>query len=131
MDLRLERLRHPSPLVLASGIGVDSAYVEHCWLPVVGPSVVAFLRRAHDLTVDGPTRIEAVELSRLLGFGSGGDELSPNSHLGRTLARAHRYGLGQYSLAKGRFGVYEMLGPVPARLLDQLPTWSRRRHSDE
>jgi hypothetical protein len=66
-----------------------------------------------------------------VGFGSGGHELSPNSHLVRTLARAHRYGLGRHSPAKGRFRVYEMVGPVPARLLDQLPTWSRHRHSDE
>jgi hypothetical protein len=131
MDVRLERARHRSELVMASGISLDSAYVEHCWLPVVGPSVVALLRRTYDLTADGPVSIDTVELSRLLGFGSGGRDLSSNSHLGHTLTRAHRYGLGRYALAGVRFRAYEMVGPVPARLVDQLPIWSRHRHRDE
>jgi hypothetical protein len=131
MDLRLERIRHPSPLVQLSGIGLDSAYVEHCWLPVVGPSVVALLRRTCDLTVSGPSRIEAVELSQLLGFGAGSNDLSANSSLGHTLARAHRFGVGRLGSVPPRFGAYEMVGPVPARLARRLPAWSRHRHSEE
>lgn len=131
MDLRLERVRHPSPLVRLSDIAPDSAYVEQCWLPVVGPSVVALLRRTCDLTVHGPVRIETVELSRLLGFGAGGADLSANSSLGHTLARAHRFGVGRLGSVPPRFGVYNMVGPLPARLARRLPTWSRQRHAEE
>lgn len=131
MDLRLERVRHPSPLVQLSGIGPDSAYVERCWLPVVGPSVVALLRRTWDLTVNGPIPIESVELSQLLGFGSGGNDLSANSSLGHTLTRAHRFGVGRLGSVPPRFGAYETVGPLPARLARRLPSWSRLRHSEE
>src|SRR5438552_11865758 len=61
------------PLVEACGFGPDSTYVEHCWLPTLGPTGTWLYRRLGALVEHHPDGIEIdlVELSVGLGLGTG------------------------------------------------------------
>jgi hypothetical protein len=85
MDIRLIRRPHPNRMVRGSGITRNDPYLEWCWLPVVGPSIVALVRLVADLTADsGEAHIPMGELSRLLGLGRVGDIPGRNNKLVRS-----------------------------------------------
>jgi hypothetical protein len=58
---------------------VRSAYVERCWLPILGPSTLLFLRfavRLLDLSPDG-VELEVSDLARSLGLGGRNGDGTP------------------------------------------------------
>jgi hypothetical protein len=123
MDIRLIRHPHSNPVVRACGIDPTDPYLEWCWLPVVGPSTVALMRRLADLTsATREARIPLADLGRLLGLGPV-EVPSRNNKLVRTLARAEQFGLALSSLGfpgeRVTFGIHDQLALVPARLLDR------------
>jgi hypothetical protein len=132
MDIRLIRRPHPNRMVRGSGITPTDPYLEWCWLPVVGPSTVALVRRVADLTADsGEARIPMSDLSRLLGLGRVADTPGRNNKLVRTIVRADQFGLGFTSLGVpegATFGIHDHLALVPARLLERLPEVAWHRH---
>jgi hypothetical protein len=132
MDIRLIRRPHTNPVVRACGIDPTDPYLEWCWLPVVGPSTVALVRRVAELTsATSEARIPLADLGRLLGLGAV-EVPSRNNKLVRTLARAEQFGLAFASLGvpgeRVIFGIHEHLALVPARLLDRLPEVARQHH---
>jgi len=93
MEIRLIRRPHTNPIVRACGIDPTDPYLEWCWLPVVGPSTVALVRRVAELTsTRGEARIPLADLGRLLGLGAV-DVPACNNKLVRTLARAEQFAL--------------------------------------
>src|ERR1700733_9647794 len=58
---------------------VRSAYVERCWLPILGPSTLLFLRfavRLLDLSPDG-VELDTTDLARSLGLGGRNGDGAP------------------------------------------------------
>jgi hypothetical protein len=133
MDIRLIRRPHPNRMVRASGLEPTDPYLEWCWLPVVGPSTVALVRRVADLTrSSGEARIPLSDLGRLLGLGAV-EVPSHNNKLVRTMARAEQFGLAFTNVGvpgeSVTFGIHSHVALVPARLLDRLPEVARQRHA--
>ncbi len=132
MDVRLLRRPHGNPGVRASGIGPTDPYLEWCWTPVAGPTTVALIRRAAELTsADGEARLPVQQLGRLLGLGTT-DTPTHNDKLLRSMARAEQYGLAFTSVgAPGdhvTFGIYDQVALLPHRLVRKLPELARQRH---
>ncbi len=132
MDVRLLRRPHGNPGVRASGIDPTDPYLEWCWTPVAGPTTVALIRRAAELTAaEGEARLPVQELGRLLGLGTT-DTPTHNDKLLRSMARAEQYGLGYTSVgAPGdhvTFGIYDQVALLPHRLVRKLPEVARERH---
>lgn len=81
------------PLVEAVGFGPRSDYVEHCWLPVLGPSATWCYRRLGTLVLAHPgdtVEVDPLDLSLCLGLGHG---LGHSSTIARTLARLAHFGV--------------------------------------
>src|SRR5215204_2139582 len=132
MEIRLIRRPHTNPIVRACGIDPTDPYLEWCWLPVVGPSTVALVRRVAELTsTRGEARIPLADLGRLLGLGAV-DVPACNNKLVRTLARAEQFALAFTSIGVPgehvTFGIHDQVELVPARLLERLPEVARLRH---
>lgn len=104
----LDRQAHP---LLASGRGwpVEHPYVECCWAPRLGPTGVLLVRRAAELTRDGPVRLPLEELASALG-------VKP-AVLARTMRRVTSFRLGH---AEG----LELAPPGPVRfsVYDRVPS---------
>src|SRR5215207_203719 len=114
MDIRLIRRPHPNRMVRGSRITPTDPYLESCWLPVVGPSIVPL-----------------GDLSRLLGLGRVGDLPGRNNRLVRTIVRAEQFGLGFTSLGvaeSATFGIHDHVALIPARLPERLPEVAWQRH---
>lgn len=116
---------HPSPQVRSAGFDLRSAYVERCWLPIIGPSSVALLRFLPDLwrdqgdvaTVDMPALGARLGLSTATGR---------NAPLPRTLDRLTRFRFARWD--DGELHVYVTCPPVTARQLHRLPGAVREEH---
>ena len=132
MDIRLLRRPHGNPGVRLSGINPTDPYLEWCWTPVAGPTTVALIRRAAELTsASGEAELPVQELGRLLGLGTS-DTPTHNDKLLRSMARAEQYGLGFTSVGGPgdhvTFGVYDQVALLPHRLVRKLPEVARERH---
>ncbi|MEA2901381.1 MAG: hypothetical protein QOH36_1268 [Actinomycetota bacterium] len=119
-------------LVESCGFGPRSAYVEFCWLPVLGPSATWAYRRLGALVLaEAPARVQLADLAGSLGLGAG---LGRGSKLAAALGRlAHfqvvrwqgqsllvRRALAPLSLVQvgrispsARAAHYRLTGPVP------------------
>lgn len=116
---------HPDPRVAHAGFGLEHAYVERCWAPVLGPTSTALVRRLPALWAEAePARVDFVELSRSLGLGSGRGAHSP---LSRSLDRLVRYRFARRA-PDGGWEVFRQVRPLEAHELGRLPEWSRRMH---
>jgi len=80
------------PVVEAVGFGPTSAYVEYCWLPVLGPTATWLYRRLGQVVVEvgGPVQLDLADLALGLGLGRGVGRQSP---LCRSLGRLGRFGV--------------------------------------
>ena len=84
---------HPYDAVRTGGWPLDAPYVEQCFTPVVGPTVVLLLRRMPSLRAEAvPASVDLVELSLSLGLGRGTGE---RSAIVRTLDRLVGFNLGR------------------------------------
>ncbi len=107
------------------GHDLRSSYVERFWLPVVGPSVVLFLRRmAADLehAPDG-IEIQTAEFALELGLGVKGGRHGP---LWRAIERACRFGAA--SRNGQTLAVRLNINPLSPRQIERLPPALRLAH---
>ena len=99
------------PVVDAGGIDPRSAYVERCWLPLLGPSATWFLRLAAnrlDAHPDGfPLDLDAT--ARAIGLGGLGSRHSP---FRRAVLRCGRYGLARH-VGPDTLAVRRLVTPIP------------------
>ncbi|MGQ0678326.1 MAG: hypothetical protein ACT4OM_01475 [Actinomycetota bacterium] len=78
----------------ALGVEPDSPYLEHLWLPVIGPSAAWTYRRlAIRLRAQDPHTVEVESLAQAMGLGTGTGVHSP---MVRTLGRLVRFGLASH-----------------------------------
>ena len=114
------------PVVEAVGFGPHSDYVEHCWLPVLGPSATWCYRRLGTavLARPEPVEIDLLDLSLCLGLGSG---LGRNSTIARTLGRLVRFGIATWDGES--FTVRRALAPLPMQQLRRLSLTARGVHN--
>lgn len=129
MELNLSRIDHPSKLVRLCGITPDSRYLERCWGPLVGPSVVALVRRTHELTglAGGDARIDCRDMAQLLGL-KASTELTRNNPIGKTLRRADTFRLARADLEAGTFALVDRVPLLTAYQCRRLPAWSQEQH---
>ena len=129
MELNLSRIDHPSKLMRLSGVTPDSAYLERCWGPLVGPSVVALVRRTHEMTrlAGGVARIECRDMAQLLGL-QASTAPTRNNPLGKTLHRAHTFRLGVADLSAGTFVLHSEVSLLTTRQFRRLPVWAQEQH---
>jgi hypothetical protein len=129
MELNLSRIDHPSKLVRLCGVTPDSAYLERCWGPLVGPSVVALVRRTHEMTrlAGGVARIDCQDLGPLLGLHAS-TAPTRNNPVGRTMQRAHTFRLGVVDLDAGTFALHSQVSLLTTRQFRRLPVWAQEQH---
>ena len=113
------------PVVDTNGHCVLSRYVEHFWLPVLGPSALWILRRIvigfeefpGGFEIDVPYMASAVGLS----FNAGA-----NSSFTRSLQRCTMFGAAQ--ALQGGLAVRQFLPTLSNRQLQRLPFTLRQAH---
>jgi hypothetical protein len=131
MNLTITCADHPRRFVRELGLPSDGPYLRDVWLGVVGPSVVALIRRAQQMTrqAGGPVEVSFEDMSRAFGL-VGGDPTTRNSSFGRTLARADQFGVAHLSRATARahIEVWNQVAPLPRRALQRLPEFVRQEH---
>ncbi len=114
------------PLVDATGVDVQSAYVEIFWLPMLGPSATWLLRRLAEGLWRAPTGydLDLEQAARSLGLGGVGSGRSP---FRRAMARCTRYGTARH-VAPRVLAVRRRLATVPERALLRLPPSLQEQH---
>lgn len=113
------------PVVEAHGFGPSSPYVEHCWLPVLGPTATWLYRRLGSLVVekvDGG-QVDLVDLAQALGLGRGLGRHSPLVH---SLDRLRRFGVIQ--VGGETLLVRRALALLPVTQARRLPPSARQWH---
>lgn len=107
------------PLVDALGFDPRSLYVEHFWLPVIGPTCTWLLRRlaARLERQQGGFDLDLEDTARSLGLGGHQGRHSP---FGRAMARCITFELARRQ-GQGTIGVRRMLPPLARRHLLRLP----------
>lgn len=116
---------HPDARVHRAGFDLDSAYLERCWLPIVGPSSVLMLRRMPQLWERGSSvAVPVDELANALGLGGATGRHSP---VMRTVDRLVRFRFAAWS-SPSELDVYTEAAPLPHRYVDRLPASVRETH---
>ena len=113
------------PVVEHLGHRPGSAYIELCYLPVLGPSTTWLWQRLSRLAAAAPsTAVDAGDLALSLGLGNG---LGAHAPLPRSLSRLVQFDCAYR--AGEVFAVRRALPDLPARRLGRLP-WSARQAHD-
>src|SRR4051794_24052462 len=113
-QLVLQPVPHPNRVVHHAGFGLDDPYIERCWAPVVGPSVVLVLRRLPLVWRDVvPAIVDPDEFSRSLGLGR---STGSHSKLARTIDRLVTFGFA-HRADDGTLEVFTTVRPLPANQL--------------
>lgn len=91
---RLHIVPWTDPVIDLRGFDPTSAYVELCWLPVLGPSATWMLRRLTAGLTPHPQGypVELTELAAALGLGTG---TGRNAPVVRTLGRLVTFGMAR------------------------------------
>jgi hypothetical protein len=107
------------PLIDALGVDPRSLYVEHFWLPVIGPTCTWLLRRlaARLERQEGGFDLDLEDTARSLGRGGHQGRHSP---FGRAMARCITFELARHQ-GQGTVGFRRMLPPLARRHLLRLP----------
>lgn len=114
------------PVVDALGFDPRSEYVERCWLPVLGPSTVLFLRRMADALDRQPEgfTLDLVETAHALGVGMRGGKNAP---MLRTIERSCRFGAVRHQ-GPGAIAVRRRLAPLTRAQAERLPRSLQTEH---
>ncbi len=114
------------PVVDQLGHEARSAYVERFWLPILGPSTVAFLRNVATRLESQPKgfSVHLGSLARELGLG---EPAGPNAPFARTLSRAVSFAMAR--LDGDLLEVRRALPPLARRHLARLPDSLRAAHT--
>ncbi len=113
------------PLVEAIGHDPRSAYVEHFWLGILGPSTTWLLRRlaaGFELYPDG-FQLDLEETAKALGLAAAGGRHSP---FARALQRSVQFGMAQPHT--GGLLVRRKLPPLSHRHVARLPEPVQHAH---
>jgi hypothetical protein len=110
-----------------AGYDPRSEYAEHFWLPLLGPSTVALLRRLAMGLDQWPDGFECStrELSWSLGLG----RLGPGASFGRILRRSEDFGMARLE-PDSQLLVRRLMPPVPLRMVRRLPVWLQEAHRE-
>jgi len=123
---RLQLRAWEDPTVDSEGFDPLSAYVEFCWLPLLGPTATMLYQRLGPLvTAKRQFSLDARELSSCLGLGSG---LGRNSLLAKAIARLCRFGVTRWG--GEMLEVRRVIVAVPPRHLGRLHGSARLIHDD-
>ena len=116
----------PDPVVDALGHDPRSWYVEHFWLPVLGPTTTWLVRRvAAGLDAsEGGFSMGREETARALGLGGRDGRHSP---FARAVTRCVTFEVGRWQ-GPGTLAVRRHLPPLPRRHLLRLPPRLQRMH---
>jgi hypothetical protein len=124
--LELAASSHPNHLVARAGFDLSHPYLEQCWMPLIGPSAVAFLRRVPVLWQDGePATIPVDELARSMGLGAAN---ARRATFARTLDRLIKSRFAEWRVPAQAVDVYLQVPPVPEGRVYKLPEWSAKAH---
>lgn len=115
----------PDPVIDRLGHDPRSDYVEHFWLPILGPSTTLLLRRlAHFLDSEpAGVEIDFVATARSLGLGTRTGRHGP---FHRALDRCVQFGLAQRT--HSRFVVRRHLPPLSQGQIRRLPPELQQDH---
>ena len=120
-------LIHPwtDPVVDRTGFDPRAAYVEHYWLPVIGPTATWIVRRFADRFDVEPEgfRVDLDHLAASMGLSYA---KGPSSPLGRSLQRLVMFGLA-HTRSDG-FAVRRRFPTVAVRHLRRLPADMQAAH---
>ena len=106
------------PVIDALGHDPRSVYVEHYWLPILGPSCLLTSRRLTDWLDAEPEGfvLELSALARVLGLGEATGRHAP---IKRTVARLVDFGMAR--IGGGVFAMRRRFPPLAARHIGRLP----------
>src|SRR5579875_508945 len=115
------------PVIDRLGYDPRSAYVEHFWLPVLGPTATWLLRRlVIKLDVYDAVDVDRAEIA--LSIGVGGRE-GRNSPFGRAVGRCVSFEVARWR-GRDEIAVRTHLPPLPRRLLIRLPVALQELHRE-
>jgi hypothetical protein len=116
----------PDPVIDELGHDPRSAYVEHFWLGILGPSTVWLLRRLADGLEREPDGfvLDLPETARALGVGMRGGRQSPFI---RSLERVCRFGAARWQ-SPTELAVRRRLPPLTRAQLERLPDAIQAEH---
>lgn len=104
-----------------AGFPLDHPYLEQCYLPALGPTAIALLRKAHRLTQhQNPTRLPFDELAASLGING--------ESLRNTIQRLKGYRFAPTQDGWWKLTVFDRCPPLSQRLLDKVPPSARAAH---
>ncbi len=111
-----------------------SSYVEHFWLPILGPSSVLLARRLADELERRPAgfQLDATAWARALGIGGRGGAHSP---FWRSIERCHRFGVlrrtGEHLVVRRKLPplTAQQAARLPPTLMTQHQTWQAEQLS--
>ena len=114
----------PDELIERSGYGPESAYVELCWLPLLGPSATFAYRRLGRLAIDRPGIVlDPGEFFASLGLGRACASHSAGT---RALDRLEAFGVARRS--GDCLAVRRALPVLSSRQLAKVPASARAAH---
>ncbi|HVN50825.1 MAG TPA: hypothetical protein VMT43_05305 [Acidimicrobiales bacterium] len=116
----------PDPVIDELGHDPRSAYVEHFWLSILGPSTVWLLRRLADGLEREPEGfvIDLADTARALGVGMRGGRQSPFM---RSLERVCRFGAARWQ-SPTELAVRRRLPPLTRAQIERLPLPLQAEH---
>lgn len=115
----------PDPVIDTLGYDPRSAYVEHFWLPVLGPTATWLVRRLV-LSLDADDAVEVDRTEVALSLGVGGRD-GRNSPFGRAVGRCVSFEVARWR-GRDELAVRTHLPPLPRRHLLRLPLGLQERH---
>jgi hypothetical protein len=116
----------PDPVIDQLGHDPRSAYVEHFWLGVLGPSTVWLLRRLADGLDEHPDGflLDLPDTARALGVGMRGGRQSPFM---RSLERVCRFGAARWQ-SPTELAVRRKLAPLTRAQIERMPASLQLEH---
>ncbi len=115
------------PIVDSLGFDPRSSYVEHFWLPILGPSCIFLLRRmawSFDLE-EGTQEMSLGDMSYEIGLGS---PKGFGNSITRTLNRSIQFGMAKL-MPNGVLAIRRSMPPLNQRQLARLPEDLRELHN--
>jgi hypothetical protein len=112
------------PIVERHGFGPASSYVEHCWLPVLGPTATWLYRRlAMPLLSEREWQVDPVDLAVSLGLG---EAVGRNAPISRAIGRLVRFHVAEWR--GNRLLVRRALAPLNQAQLSRLSYSAYQHH---
>ncbi len=116
------------PVLERHGHDARSTYVEHFWLPILGPTTTLFLRHVAHRFDPAPEGFDLVlpDTARSLGLGQAGGRNTPFL---RAVARAAKFRLVRL-VGHDTLAVHQRLPPLTRTQLDRLPPSVQAIHQE-